>query len=196
MLCFLMFFEYLSLMPTCDAKRVLIAACGIFTAQVEQAVSLAKEMRAKLQETGSIKMGKTENPARYVIIDMLRRRRRPKYCCMDFFWYLTRWLDCCFYLHDHQGFWGTQLDSSQLLAPDTEPDAFLKSEHRNFGPWHLRWAWLPELVANTCDQMHQPWRRSFCPWRRWMLSRLEASKPQRLHVLWRNLQQERRWPIC
>ena len=90
MLCFLMFFEYLSLMPTCDAKRVLIAACGIFTAQVEQAVSLAKEMRAKLQETGSIKMGKTENPARYVIIDMLRRRRRPKYCCMDFFWYLTR----------------------------------------------------------------------------------------------------------
>lgn len=40
-------------MPTFDAKRVLIAACGIFTAQVEQAVSLAKEMRAKLQETGS-----------------------------------------------------------------------------------------------------------------------------------------------
>ena len=84
-------FMYLSLMPTFDAKRVLIAACGIFTAQVEQAVSLAKEMRAKLQETGSIKMGKTENPARYVIIDMLRRRRRrPKYCCMDCFWYLTR----------------------------------------------------------------------------------------------------------
>ncbi len=59
-----MFLEYLSLMPTFDAKLVLIAACGIFTAQVEQAVSLAKEMRAKLQETGSKtsgenRMGKT-----------------------------------------------------------------------------------------------------------------------------------------
>lgn len=124
------------------------------------------------------------------------KKKKAKVLLHGFFGHLIRWLDCCFYLHDHRGFWGTQLDSSQLLAPDTEPDAFLKSEHRNVGPWHLCWAWLPELVANTCDQMHQPWRRSFCPWRRWMLSRLEASKPQRLHVLWRNLQQERRWPVC